>query len=111
MIYVCHGTTLSVTYGCPLKGATNMSCQEGYQADSALCAICSEGYYKQLRRCVKCEEPQIALLVGTVVGVAVAVTAGAFLLFKMKQYLTRSLLALFKILIAFLTIVMTIDTQ
>ena len=103
--------TLSVNDGCPLKGATNMSCREGYKADSALCAICSEGYYKQLRRCVKCEDPQIGSLVAAVLGVAVAVAAGAFLLYRLRKYLTRSLLALFKILVAFLTIVMTIDTQ
>ena len=103
--------TLSVNDGCPPKGATDMLCREGYKPNSPLCAICSEGYYKQLRRCVKCEEPKIGLLVAAVLGVAVAVAAGAFLLYRLRKYLTRSLLALFKILVAFLTIVMTIDTQ
>ena len=88
-----------------------MKCEPGYQPDSPLCAICSQGYFKQLRQCQKCEEPRVGLLVAVLLGTTALVLASVLLLYRFRKYLTRSFFALFKILVAFLTIVLTIDTQ
>ena len=87
-----------------------MSCQEGYERDSPLCAICSEGYFPQLRSCVPCKSPQIWQLVLVVLVLTLVVV---LLMHTYRKWSDRvnGLFPYMKVLISFVTIVSTLDTQ
>ena len=100
-----------VTDGCPDEGAAVMACKAGYRNDSALCAVCDEGYFLQLRKCRECREPQWPTL-GTIAAViVVAAAAAAWFYAKYGSYLSPTLLTHFKIMVASVTILSTMDTQ
>ena len=60
---------------------------------------------------MKCEEPRIAALVVVFFAVMTAVVVCVFLLHRYRKYFTQTVLTHLKILVGFLTLVMTINTQ
>ena len=105
-----HISILSVNDGCPLEGATKMSCQKGYEANSTLCAVCSEGYFSQLRSCAPCKSPRVWQLV---VVVLVLILVVGLLGHTYRKWADRldALLPYVKVLVSFITIVSTLETQ
>eukprot|EP00935_MAST-01C_sp_MAST-1C-sp1_P002742 g2742.t1 len=107
---VCTRIFLCVNNGCPPAGATKMECRSGYEG--ALCAVCSDGYFPQLGDCTACEEPQWGKAVAALLVVLLVVGglgAGAW---KMRHALARmDAFAHIKILVSFVTIVSTLETQ
>ena len=87
-----------------------MKCKDGYEANSALCAVCSSGYYKQLRSCVECKSVRLLPLVAAVVGLVVLLVIITCVYHKYKRYF-RGLLPVLKIVVSFVTVAITIETQ
>jgi hypothetical protein len=98
-----------VNEGCPDKGAGNMTCKEGYEGP--LCAVCSEEYYEQLRQCVECKDPQVLGFILLLLGFTVVIILVAHTLRRYSHLINAEAAANLKILIGFLTIVSTINTQ
>ena len=111
-LYSCASRYVCVTDGCPDAGSTAMACKEGYQKDAPLCALCEPGWFKKLSTCQKCEDP----LWVEIVLAGFALFVGILLLLR-SSYKHRKVLSssgaftYFKILVAFVTVSSTIDTQ
>jgi hypothetical protein len=100
-----------VNDGCPIKGATEMKCKEGYKPLSPLCAVCAKGYYEQLGGCVECSEPNVKAFFGFIVGFIFFMVLVMLCLRHQRTFLTTEIVANVKIAVSFLTIVSTINTQ
>ena len=87
-----------------------MSCQEGYEADFPLCAVCSAGYFPQLRSCVPCKSPRVWQLVLVVV-VLVMVVGLLMHTYRKWEEKLDGLFPYMKVLVSFITIVSTLETQ
>jgi hypothetical protein len=105
LMYTC------VNDGCPDAGATVMECKEGYHGP--LCAVCDEGWFLQLRSCNDCGgsgagAATIVLFVAAVfVVIGLAVTVA-----RHRRFLASTgIFAHVKILVAFVTIMLTVDRQ
>jgi hypothetical protein len=97
--------------GCPDDGAMEMKCKPGY--DGPICMVCKEGFLPQLRACVDCggsgaDPASIAIFVGALLlalGLTVAVV-------RHRSFLASTgVFALAKILVAFVTLMTTVDSQ
>jgi hypothetical protein len=96
--------------GCPERGAAVMECKAGYVKDAPLCSLCEVGFAMQVRRCVECEEPQYWAAALLVVGLASFIAAAAALLRKNARFLESSnVFAHVKILVGFVTVVVTVN--
>eukprot|EP00935_MAST-01C_sp_MAST-1C-sp1_P002626 g2626.t1 len=100
-----------VNDGCPDKGATVMECKHGYHGP--LCAVCGDGFFLQLRACKKCEASGpspagIALFVISLLFVIALATT----VFRHRRFLASTgIFGHVKILVAFVTIILTVDRQ
>jgi hypothetical protein len=101
-------------YTCPLKGCpdsgTKMECKEGYHGP--LCAMCTVGHFLRVRECVKCEAPMwgwfaLCLLAAALTVLLALRTFGRYL----NASATQKVFARFKILVSFVTVIVTVETQ
>ena len=87
-----------------------MECKTGYHGP--LCAVCDEGWFPQTRECVECQEPRLAYFAFVFLGVVAAGVAAILMLRKHLSLLRyASAFAIVKIFIAFVTVVLTVNTQ
>eukprot|EP00935_MAST-01C_sp_MAST-1C-sp1_P001911 g1911.t1 len=105
-IYTC------VTDGCPEDGELDMRCKPGFVSDAPICAVCMPGYIAQLRQCNPCEKPRFDLLIIALLAIVLMM----YLVFRMvrkygHQLRHSSVLAHVKILISFIMVAVTVDTQ
>jgi hypothetical protein len=87
-----------------------MACKTGYTGP--ICAVCEDGYFKSVRDCVPCEEPRFGALFCFILAFIVFACVCLLILRKYRRYLKRvSAFSHLKILVSFLTIVLTMETQ
>jgi hypothetical protein len=103
-IYTC------ITDGCPNEGATEMKCKQGY--GGPLCAVCDEGYFRSIRECTRCEHPRVGVIVGMLVGAIAIITGIRYIGQRYRRYLkSASVFAHVKVLVSFVSVAATLDTQ
>jgi hypothetical protein len=111
---ICTDMYVCVNDGCPDAGATTMACKVGYAPHSPLRAVCDKGYFQKLRACSKCggdsrlSPAAIAMFVGTLI---VAMYFVCFLYRHRRFLASTDSFAHVKILVAFATVVITVDSQ
>jgi hypothetical protein len=99
-----------VNEGCPEAGATEMRCKEGYKGP--LCASCDEGHYLKLRECEKCPKVKVGGLILWLALFLLPVCLIYPTYQRYRRYLgLHEVMPYFKIMISFITIVPTIDTN
>jgi hypothetical protein len=105
-VYTC------VTDGCPSAGDMEMKCKPGFRPDSPLCAVCAEGYWKQMRECFSCEKPLFGMMLLFVFMGALTGLGVLYLFYRHRKILERTnIVPHAKIIISFIMVAMTVDTQ
>jgi hypothetical protein len=88
-----------------------MTCKEGYESDSPLCAVCEDSYYPQLGKCVECTAVQVGFFVLFIFGLAVVAALIICGLHYYGHLINSEVVANCKILISFVTVESTVNTQ
>ena len=98
-----------VNEGCPNAGASQMKCKPGFYGP--LCAICEEDHYEQLGRCVRCEQPRFVAILLFLMSGLVGLALLRFLYKYRHVVIAMQVGANLKILVSFITVVSTVNTQ
>ena len=98
-----------VNEGCPTAGASQMECKLGFYGP--LCAICEEDHYEQLGRCVRCEQPRFVAILLFLLSGLVGLVLLRFLYKYRHVVIAMQVGANLKILVSFITVVSTVNTQ
>jgi hypothetical protein len=102
-MYVC------VNEGCPDAGASQMQCKPGFYGP--LCAICEDKHYEQLGNCVECSNPRFVAIFLFLLSGLVGLVLLRFLYKYRHVVIAMQVGANLKILVSFITVVSTVNTQ
>ena len=86
-----------------------MQCKPGFYGP--LCAICEEDYYEQLGNCVECSKPRFMAMFLFVLGILIVLVFLRFLYKYRHVVIAMQVGANLKILVSFITVVSTVNTQ
>ena len=97
--------------GCPDDGATKMACKPGYHGP--ICMVCNKGFYPQLRACVDCagSGPTPTSIAIFVTALLLTLVLAASVMRHRRFLGSTGVFAHAKILVAFVTIMTTVDSQ
>ena len=105
----CTKMYACVNEGCPNAGASQMKCKPGFYGP--LCAICEEDHYEQLGRCVRCEQPRFVAILLFLMSGLFGLALLRFLYKYRHVVIAMQVGANLKILVSFITVVSTVNTQ
>ena len=105
----CTKMYACVNEGCPDAGASQMHCKPGFYGP--LCAICEEKHYEQLGNCVECSNPRFLAIFLFLLSGLVGLVLLRFLYKYRHVVIAMQVGANLKILVSFITVVSTVNTQ
>jgi hypothetical protein len=105
----CTKMYACVNDGCPDAGASQMQCKPGFYGP--LCAICEDDHYEQLGNGVECSNPRFMAIFLFVLGILIVLVFLRFLYKYRHVVIAMQVGANLKILVSFITVVSTVNTQ
>ena len=86
-----------------------MQCKPGFYGP--LCAICEEDHYEQLGNCMECSKPRFMAIFLFILGILIVLVFLRFLYKYRHVVIAMQVGANLKILVSFITVVSTVNTQ